>query len=68
MTWLTLVILAATALTTVVVALKNAPEGYEDESGFHFVPRRLAGARVSRSKTRNRMAHLTPLSEAKASR
>jgi len=67
MTWLTLVILAATALTAVIVALKNAPEGYEDKSGFHFVPRRSAGARVLRSNTHKKIAHLA-LRQAKAGR
>jgi hypothetical protein len=56
---------AVGALGFVVYQLRKAPEGYEDERGFHIL-KRAAGAKVTRS--RQATGSLAALRSAKASR
>ena len=47
--------LLATAVGSVIAVfngLRHAPEGYEDEHGFHLIQKRLRGSGVSRNKGR----------------
>jgi hypothetical protein len=41
------------AVATIAVCLRNAPEGYEDEGGFHVLKRREAGSAVIRNRQRS---------------
>jgi hypothetical protein len=56
---------AVSALGLVVYGLKKAPEGYEDETGFHII-QRAPGSKVMRS--RKATDSLGSLRSAKASR
>jgi hypothetical protein len=48
-------------------SLREAPEGYEDESGFHIIRKRAHGARVLARKKRGRHHETLPaLKEIKA--
>ena len=56
---------AVSALGLLVYQLQKAPEGYEDDTGFHFI-KRAPGAKVVRS--RKATGSLASLRSAKASR
>jgi hypothetical protein len=51
---------AATSLAVIVHALHKAPEGYEDENGFHIIPPRphYSGASVLPRRTTNQTLDL----------
>lgn len=56
---------AVSALGLVVYQLQKAPEGYEDDGGFHII-KRAAGSKVTRAQRATRS--LASLRSAKASR
>lgn len=61
-------IAAIAGLGVVIAALHNAPEGYEDGSGFHLLKRRAPGSRIVRTSEHKKSGDLTPLGQAKARR
>lgn len=47
---LVVVVLAFVPLAIIVANLRNAPEAYEDETGFHVLKKRVTGSAVFRER------------------
>ena len=54
------------AVGLIAVCLRNAPEGYEDESGFHVLKKRQAGSAVIRNPRKGGACGIEMLSDARA--
>ncbi len=43
-----IIVVASLSFCTILIGLRRAPEGYEDEQGFHPIRKRASGAAVVR--------------------
>ena len=44
-----MIVVGSLSFFAVLIGLRRAPEGYEDEQGFHLIRKRVSGAAVVRS-------------------
>jgi hypothetical protein len=59
---------AISALAIVVSSLRRAPEGYEDEHGFHMLRQRASGSAVVRAAKHKKDVGVGSLQKVRASR
>jgi hypothetical protein len=57
---------AAASFGVVAVALRRAPEAFEDEQGFHILRKRAGGSAVLARKRRAKQDHIASLRKAQS--